>query len=230
MKTILEVSLQEASKAQVAISDSSLRSELTQTSTNIWELPIYDMSDGYECDGDEELKDEIREVFTMHRIPEGEYWFNDEEKKVFVEDCIDDTMIQKEIKVIESLFEMDGYFADSFKDEKDMIISNIKNDFPLLCRTKLDLSEHKLLSGIQRESKVLKSQLMKIKKEIADLHQQKSEMVNFLIEQAEKWSASDLREKTIEMIGEKEYIHRKIEKGFNLWEADRKLLIEILKA
>lgn len=79
MKTILEVSLQEASKAQVAISDSSLRSELTQTSTNIWELPIYDMSDGYECDGDEELKDEIREVFTMYRIPESEYWFNDEE-------------------------------------------------------------------------------------------------------------------------------------------------------
>ena len=79
MKTILEVSLQEASKAQVAINDSLLHTELTQTSTNIWELPIYDMNDGYECDGDEELKDEIRELFSSCEIAEEEYSFTDKE-------------------------------------------------------------------------------------------------------------------------------------------------------
>ena len=36
-------------------------------------------------------------------------------------------------------------------------------------------------------------------------------MADFLIEQAEKWSAS-------------------IERGFNLWEADKVLLVELLKA
>lgn len=54
-------------------------------------------------------------------------------------------------------------------------------------------------------------------------------MIDFLIEQAEKWSASDLREKAIDLVGEKEYIRRKIEKGFNLWKADKEILIEILK-
>lgn len=79
MKTILEVSLQEARKAQDAIRYSLLRSELTQTSTNIWELPVYDMHDGYECDGDEELKDEIRELFIECGISEDEYSFTDQE-------------------------------------------------------------------------------------------------------------------------------------------------------
>ena len=54
-------------------------------------------------------------------------------------------------------------------------------------------------------------------------------MANFLIEQAEKWSASDLRDKAISMIGEKEYLHRKIFRNFNLWEVDKDLLLELLK-
>ncbi len=49
------------------------------------------------------------------------------------------------------------------------------------------------------------------------------------MDQAEKWSASDLREKAIAMIGEKEYLRRKIAKGYNLWDADKKLLDEILR-
>ena len=51
----------------------------------------------------------------------------------------------------------------------------------------------------------------------------------FLIEQAEKWSASDLREKAIAMIGEREYLRRKIAKGYKLWKLDKELLDEILR-
>lgn len=74
--------------------------------------------------------------------------------------------------------------------------------------------------------------LMVIEKECQkrQLQKQREEMVNFLIEQAEKWSATDLRDKAIKMIGAKEYLIRKIEKGFNLWEADKKLIVENLKS
>ncbi len=57
-----------------------------------------------------------------------------------------------------------------------------------------------------------------------------SSMVDFLILQAEKWSASDLREKAIKMVGIKEYILRRLEFGFGLWEEDKKALTEILTA
>lgn len=62
-----------------------------------------------------------------------------------------------------------------------------------------------------------------------ELYEERKCLANFLIEQAEKWSASDLREKVISLIGEREYLRRKIAKGYNLWDADKKLLDEILK-
>lgn len=57
----------------------------------------------------------------------------------------------------------------------------------------------------------------------------RSQMVDFLILQAEKWSATDLREKAIKIVGIKEYIYRRIEMKLGLWEADRLALLEILK-
>lgn len=64
---------------------------------------------------------------------------------------------------------------------------------------------------------------------VRELYEERKCLTNLLIDQAEKWSASDLREKAIAMIGEKEYLRRKITKGYNLWDADKKLLDEILR-
>lgn len=64
---------------------------------------------------------------------------------------------------------------------------------------------------------------------VRELYEERKCLANFLIDQAEKWSASDLREKAIAMIGEKEYLKRKLARGYNLWDADKKLLDEILK-
>lgn len=50
---------------------------------------------------------------------------------------------------------------------------------------------------------------------VRELYEERKCLANFLIEQAEKWSASDLREKAIAMIGEREYLRRKIAKGTN---------------
>jgi hypothetical protein len=58
---------------------------------------------------------------------------------------------------------------------------------------------------------------------------QEAEKTRIAKEQAEKWSASDLREKAIAMIGEREYLRRKIAKGYNLWKLDKELLDEILR-
>lgn len=60
--------------------------------------------------------------------------------------------------------------------------------------------------------------------------QENSNMADFLIFQAENCSASDLREKAIKMVGIKEYLRRRIDFGFILWEEDKKALTEILSA
>lgn len=64
---------------------------------------------------------------------------------------------------------------------------------------------------------------------VRELYEERKCLSNFLIDQAEKWSASDLREKAITMIGEREYLRRKLAKGYNLWKLDKELLDEILR-
>lgn len=60
------------------------------------------------------------------------------------------------------------------------------------------------------------------------MEKDRAEMGYYLADQAEKCSSSDLREKAIEILGEKEYIIYKLKKGYNLWETDRALLISII--
>lgn len=70
----------------------------------------------------------------------------------------------------------------------------------------------------------IKAQNIVIEKQRFD----KEDMGYFLADQAEAASNSALRAKAIELLGEKEYITHKIRNGYNLWEADRKLLLDIL--
>lgn len=154
--------------------------------------------------------------------------------RVLVEGCFDEPAAKKEIRLIEELIELDGYFADSFKSEKDVIISNINNDFPFLCGTRWDKAEcewnrlNAKINLIENENKTFRGQLDERCNEINDLHEQKYSMVDFLIVQSAKWSAGDLRDKAIEMVGKKEYLRRKIEMGLDLWEADKEIAMKVL--
>ena len=75
----------------------------------------------------------------------------------------------------------------------------------------------------------IKNLKRQIEKSDLCLEEFRDQMVDFLILQAEKWSASDLREKAIRSVGETEYIRRRLEMNLGLWEDDRKALVEILK-
>lgn len=57
---------------------------------------------------------------------------------------------------------------------------------------------------------------------------EKVELIVFIIEQAEKYSSAELREKAIELMGEREYIAYKINHDLNLWQADKNLILDLL--
>ena len=54
------------------------------------------------------------------------------------------------------------------------------------------------------------------------------ELAYLIADEAEASSNSRLRAKAIEILGKKEYLAYKIRNGYNLWEADRKILLDIL--
>lgn len=63
---------------------------------------------------------------------------------------------------------------------------------------------------------------------LSHLEDRQFEMLAFIIQQAEQYSSAELREKAIEMMGEREYIAYKINHDLNLWQADKDLIIELL--
>lgn len=100
--------------------------------------------------------------------------------------------------------------------EVEQCYMNTDLDKDLFC--KLWIENHTALKEIESKTVLVR-----------ELYEERKRLSNFLIKQAEKWSANDLREKAISMIGEKEYLRRKIAAGYNLWDADKELLDTILK-
>ena len=64
---------------------------------------------------------------------------------------------------------------------------------------------------------------------LRQMAKERRDMGYYLADQAEKWSATDLREKAIEILGEKEYIAYKMLKSYNLWSADRDLILSLIR-
>lgn len=72
------------------------------------------------------------------------------------------------------------------------------------------------------------AQSERLKGKVDAYRNQINEIALFLVDQAEKWSASDLRSKAIQILGLEKYLHIKLQKGYNLWEIDREDMIQIL--
>lgn len=63
---------------------------------------------------------------------------------------------------------------------------------------------------------------------IRQMAQDRLDLGYFIADQAEKWGATGLREKAIEILGERAYIIYKLSKDYNLCSEDRALLVQLL--
>lgn len=124
--------------------------------------------------------------------------------------------------------------SDTFDYANRVYMAAGEMDKDTFCKDWRDeyVSESKIVSALTVEVEELRSDLdaanhcgENARREMQDLV---SQMADFLIIQAEKWSAPDLREKAIKLVGEKDYLRRKLEMKFDLWEADRTMILEYL--
>lgn len=60
------------------------------------------------------------------------------------------------------------------------------------------------------------------------LNSEREETIDLLINMADEYSDSTIRQQVYKMIGEREYLRRKINKGYELWKDEREALNEIL--
>ena len=124
--------------------------------------------------------------------------------------------------------------ADEFDVINDMYMACgdlvDKDRFCDLYRTKE--GRHELMCHMAGEKKVADEALRLAKNDIRqaeeDMLKFQSGLADWLTEQAEKWAATDLRDKAIQILGAREYLRRKIKRGYNLWDVDKELLTELL--
>ena len=110
---------------------------------------------------------------------------------------------------------------------KDSFCKEIKEDKKATLRTSDIVCT--LVMENENQAETIRLQGKQLQREQENFKAYSDHMADFLILQAEKWSATDLREKAIKIVGIKEYIYRRIEMKLGLWEADRLALLEILK-
>ena len=119
------------------------------------------------------------------------------------------------------------YMAAGSLDE-DSFCKEIKEDKKSTLRTSDIVCT--LVMENENQAETIRLQGKQLQREQENFDAYNDDMADFLIRQAEKWSATDLREKAIKMLGIKEYLCRRIDFGFGLWEEDKKALTEILTA
>lgn len=127
-----------------------------------------------------------------------------------------------------------GVSSDTFDYVNRVYMAAGEMDKDTFCEDWRDqfVSESRIVSALTVEVEVLNDALHNANKcyENAERGMRDfiSQMADFLIIQAEKWSASDLREKAIKLVGEKDYLRRKLEMKFDLWEDDRTMILKYL--
>lgn len=132
-----------------------------------------------------------------------------------------------EIKTFQSL-KGDTYFNQYFTNEDiDAMCENMKMDFGIEYGIE-KLQAAPKLADKQKELDITSKQLEDSIEEADRKTKEVDDLVRFLADQAHKWSATDLRDKAIEMMGENEYIKYCLRKGYTLWEADKDMLIKML--
>lgn len=134
---------------------------------------------------------------------------------------------QEEIQVLQSL-KGDTYFNQYFTNQDiDTMCENIRNDFGIECSIdKLEAASK--LPKVEKDKDDFAKGMERYMAEVDKKTDEIDELAHFMAEQAQKWSATDLREKAIEMMGAEEYIKFRLRKGWDLWESDKEMLIKML--
>lgn len=111
--------------------------------------------------------------------------------------------------------------GDEFEVANDLYMMSGELDKDRFCA---DYKKHK-------DSEIIKALYDKADAQSDRLHvlsNEREETVDMLIDMTEEYTDNTIRQKVFKMIGEREYLRRKINKGYDLWRDERQILNDIL--
>ena len=129
---------------------------------------------------------------------------------------------EQEVKLLKQLADGNGYFAQSFSKDIDVMISNIANDFELTNGITLENQVYDLIEASKEQKKMLTSEIVKA---VEDEKKKRIELVEFIITQSYYSDNEKLYEKAVSEIGIDIVVKFKYRKGFVLNGAEMDYLI-----
>lgn len=118
--------------------------------------------------------------------------------------------------------------AEEYQKIEKLYMSAGNIDKDTFCKEYKKVASSRIVTELHLQVRMLDNQVESLKSDKKQMASDKDELIDFMIEQSEKYSSSELRQRAIELLGAKEYLRRKLERGYNLWELDRQLLVELL--
>ena len=119
--------------------------------------------------------------------------------------------------------------ALEFSKVHDMYMAAGEMDKDTFCKEWKQHGESKLLAELWHRVKREHDMGMEKKEECDKLYRERWEIVDFLLERAQKFGDEELLLKAIDMVGHAEVIRRKLTLEMPLWERDRAYIKENLK-
>lgn len=111
---------------------------------------------------------------------------------------------------------------EQYKQVEDMYLEAGNVDKDQFCKDYKKHSDSEIL-------KLFYCQNEKLKNKLADLRDERNEIVDFLLNRAQEFGDIKLLEKAICMVGHDKVIKRKISQNLPLWDIDKKYIYENIK-
>lgn len=111
---------------------------------------------------------------------------------------------------------------EQYKQVEDMYLEAGNMDKDQFCKDYKKHSDSEILKLFYRQNEKLKNKL-------ADLSDERNEIVDFLLDRAQEFGDIKLLEKAIYMAGHDKVIKRKISHNLPLWDIDKKYIYENIK-
>lgn len=112
--------------------------------------------------------------------------------------------------------------GEEFDHANDLYIFTGGLDKDRFCKDYRKHKDSEIIAYVFEEADKLQDRVFRLTSE-------REQTVDFIIRQAELYHSAEMRNRAILMVGEREYIRRKINAGFDLSKEDRKILDKFLQ-
>ena len=96
--------------------------------------------------------------------------------------------------------------AEEYQKIEKLYMSAGNIDKDTFCKEYKKVASSRIVTELYLQVRMLENQVESLKSDKKQMASDKDELIDFMIEQSEKYSSSELRQRAIELLGAKEYL------------------------